>query len=1160
VFIILGGTLPVLGLTWQALISPASLDAIPLHLNPGYTNGINFVLRADSALYAGTNPEVVLQLDMPVAFGFVETAGVYQLHNVTEFVENGRRKVECRFIIPWYMISGQPNDPMGEVNPAKNQNFFITVPQGYTVDASSFVQMRLWHLHNGNWVFYDVLPQKNIAIDAIAPTVQPSRVRIGLWDYGFHTANAAASGFSQLLAATGVNHIQMQISSGFAQNGITAGGEVHNSFFDNVAYHDYDVDGNPISGDCCDPQAVIDLGASVVQVGINEMVAQADACGGYTTVDYEPIPLTGWSTRSLTAFKQRMGVTDGEVNSLRAYVQTNKWEAWRTTDPVLQPLYRKWIDFRIWQTTEFFRIVSEAFKTQRPNATLEVCPNRSFSDDDIQTLAQGYNAARFAKYAEVISPQLYANFDTPADIKHVLLYAREWRKRVDLEKRTTQVCPLVQVRHDADGPVVTPGHVRQQMVGVIAEGMEGVSLYYPQGMDGRYWQDVANASLQINYYDNKYYAHRYNRADVYADDVLFIPKNMPAGSQSVYDFPSVEYVIQNPDWHYTAHYNGSDYLLTLFNFRPSENVTFQFDYGLPDVQWETITTSGATPTSNGWTVGPQGYGFVQLSAKNMIRVEAEDFTSRQDTANGEGWRIVDGRVKSGELGDGEWAGSDSGKYAHASGGKYLQANVPDGGGGPVDGPTADYQVCFPKAGVYRVYLRWDAEDFGSDSVYVSMPQLTNAFGSQAAYYFVGNNSRDRDFSTSSWYGMGLYEGVGDSTAIQWKIPVAGTYTFRVDMREDHAAIDAFAFVRQEGIEIVPFQEGLNGYVGTADTMIEGDGSYWGCVYNYGASKKIWCRGTPGSGGFEEAVLIRFDDIFSAGGIDVSQSSQISRAMLKLYCTGDYTEGYTYGQTVQAMTTSWIAGNKNGTDGTNGEVTYGFRGFNYPYGALSFWGNMNRQEEGPVVGTDTEGYNYWPDLQPVVGQWWNVDVTTLVRKWARSYTGENAGLANKGMYIYVTNQKWLGAEFATSENDTAYLRPMLVIEYSQDINASTAIPGDANGDGKVDVGDLGILAANYGRNLQVEGVASAEWWGNGDFNNDGLVDVGDLGILAAHYSQGNANPASVDFSGDYAKAFGTTMANGTTDEAETGSTVCSGLGLTLVAGLTLMGLMLVKLEE
>ena len=44
---------------------------------------------------------------------------------------------------------------------------------------------------------------------------------------------------------------------------------------------------------------------------------------------------------------------------------------------------------------------------------------------------------------------------------------------------------------------------------------------------------------------------------------------------------------------------------------------------------------------------------------------------------------------------------------------------------------------------------------------------------------------------------------------------------------------------------------------------------------------------------------------------------------------------------------------------------------------------------------------------------------------------------------------------------------------------TNLPGDANRDNKVDVSDLGILAANYGLTVNAT-------WSMGDFNNDGTV--------------------------------------------------------------------------
>ena len=66
----------------------------------------------------------------------------------------------------------------------------------------------------------------------------------------------------------------------------------------------------------------------------------------------------------------------------------------------------------------------------------------------------------------------------------------------------------------------------------------------------------------------------------------------------------------------------------------------------------------------------------------------------------------------------------------------------------------------------------------------------------------------------------------------------------------------------------------------------------------------------------------------------------------------------------------------------------------------------------------------------------------------------------------------------------------------DFTVAVAIPGDANGDGNVDVSDLGILATNYG-------AGGGFGWGDGDFTNDGFVNVSDLGILATEYGTTSA---------------------------------------------------------
>jgi hypothetical protein len=62
-------------------------------------------------------------------------------------------------------------------------------------------------------------------------------------------------------------------------------------------------------------------------------------------------------------------------------------------------------------------------------------------------------------------------------------------------------------------------------------------------------------------------------------------------------------------------------------------------------------------------------------------------------------------------------------------------------------------------------------------------------------------------------------------------------------------------------------------------------------------------------------------------------------------------------------------------------------------------------------------------------------------------------------------------------------------------ARTTIPGDMNGDGKVSLSDLTILARAYGST-----VGSPKWNPYADLNGDGKVSLSDLTILARHYGQ------------------------------------------------------------
>ncbi|MEM1011703.1 MAG: dockerin type I domain-containing protein, partial [Planctomycetota bacterium] len=72
----------------------------------------------------------------------------------------------------------------------------------------------------------------------------------------------------------------------------------------------------------------------------------------------------------------------------------------------------------------------------------------------------------------------------------------------------------------------------------------------------------------------------------------------------------------------------------------------------------------------------------------------------------------------------------------------------------------------------------------------------------------------------------------------------------------------------------------------------------------------------------------------------------------------------------------------------------------------------------------------------------------------------------------------------------YDEPRLAYDLDSLFNIESQLPGDANGDGTVDLADFGILRANFGTSMST--------FEMGDFNGDGNVDLADFGILRANF--------------------------------------------------------------
>ena len=120
---------------------------------------------------------------------------------------------------------------------------------------------------------------------------------------------------------------------------------------------------------------------------------------------------------------------------------------------------------------------------------------------------------------------------------------------------------------------------------------------------------------------------------------------------------------------------------------------------------------------------------------------------------------------------------------------------------------------------------------------------------------------------------------------------------------------------------------------------------------------------------------------------------------------------------------------------------------------------------------------------------DINITSWVQGWL-SNSSTNYGLRLCGSEDVTGTAKYFDGFYGVTA-------PQLVITMPE--------PGDANLDGKVDVSDLAILAANYRKHV-------TGGWAQADFNNDGVVDVKDLAVLAANYRYGVAANVVPAFAG------------------------------------------------
>jgi hypothetical protein len=195
--------------------------------------------------------------------------------------------------------------------------------------------------------------------------------------------------------------------------------------------------------------------------------------------------------------------------------------------------------------------------------------------------------------------------------------------------------------------------------------------------------------------------------------------------------------------------------------------------------------------------------------------------------------------------------------------------------------------------------------------------------------------------------------------------------------------------------ILTLQQGVNGYTGSVDTLID----WWSQNTNYGNEPTFSIRGGNYDYGRQDihSTLVKFDlSPLPAG-------AAVNSARLEIYLTARTNAGSAYispYQAVRSWTESGATWNK-----ADGVASWSLAGCN-------------------GIPTDRMG-DASDKVQPppdITGVWVTMDVTAIVRNWAADPQ------SNRGFLLHDEGGNSVGYTFASSENASTSIRPKLVIEY------------------------------------------------------------------------------------------------------------------------------------
>ncbi|MGI6082117.1 MAG: hypothetical protein ACOYEP_04515 [Limnochordia bacterium] len=596
---------------WRALLIPASLNpGTPVRLIAGHTQPLTLMLQAGQAVRTSDFHAIYLEFDLPPGTLVHTTGGQYELlRGESEVTSSGRVLARYNFMVRNNHLAGLPGErPLSEW---RSQSFFVTAPDSLE-DEQAYISLTLEHRTLSPTPNVSVRERWPLELLPLSASGEPlRRTWIGLWDYSLARADKASHEVGSFLAASGINFIQRAdglFQAGMKAHGILTGGYVHQSAFYGQSCPDVDVNGTTYSGDYSDPQCVIELPSHVRAPGVTQLADQAKRHDGWATFDFEPNPLRGFSNRSLAAFKESYALSDADIDLLRRAMQQSGRQTYLSEDPDIARLYRLWVTFRTGQVSRYVERINRELKEIDPEASLAITVNKSYGecDSDLTTLGYGTNAAALAPYCDVIMPQIYAGYGDVA-VKHVIEAVQGWRAAMEKERAaTTKLVPILLVRYAGATVRNSPSRVRQQIIGALSAGAQGVLLYYPSNMDAPYWQMLSETTRQLKKYEDFYH-------DGQRIDERFAPVGMPARVGTMTQYPGHPLTVNNPDWAYTAHELEGQTLVTLINLQSEESLVFD----IPALAQMQVVHSEGVRSLDGsrWEVPAEEVGLLLLTSQ-----------------------------------------------------------------------------------------------------------------------------------------------------------------------------------------------------------------------------------------------------------------------------------------------------------------------------------------------------------------------------------------------------------------------------------------------------------------------------------------------------------------------------------------------------------------